>query len=145
MAVTRLRIRRSSFLLLIALSLCAPLGAAERSAETESQLAFGVEMAGRGLWSEALFRFRQAQKRSPEDLRVLNNLAVALEATGRFDEALEVYRAALKVAPGDRSLKQNYARFVEFYQGFRPRTKPPATPATPAAATPAPSPTPAGG
>jgi len=91
------------------------------SSEARSQLAFGIQMAQRGLWEEALFRFRAARERAPEDPRVLNNLAVACEATGRFDEALEVYRAALKVTPEDRGIKLNYSRFAEFYQGFRPR------------------------
>ncbi len=93
------------------------------------QVAFGVDMARRGLWSEALFRFEQAAASSPQDAQVLNNLAVACEAVGQFERALETYRAALKAEPGNRELKQNYARFVEFYQGFRPQA--PAAPSTP--------------
>jgi Tfp pilus assembly protein PilF len=84
------------------------------------QLAFGVEMARRGLWNEALFRFRQALSENPGDARILNNLAVAYEAVGLFDEALEHYQKAVKVDPGNAQLKRNYARFVEFYQSFRP-------------------------
>lgn len=92
----------------------APAGAAE------DQLAFGVQMAKRGLWSEALFRFRQAEEAQPGNPRVLNNLAVAYEAVGLFEQALETYQAALKADPANRELRRNYARFIEFYQAFKP-------------------------
>ncbi len=85
-----------------------------------AQLDFGVKMAQRGLWSEALFRFRQAERHQPGNARVLNNMAVAYEALGQFEKALEYYQNAIKAAPGDRELKRNYSRFVEFYRAFRP-------------------------
>jgi Tfp pilus assembly protein PilF len=94
-----------------------PTGAAERG----QQLEFGVDMAKRGLWSEALFRFRRADAEDPENPRILNNLAVSYEAVGQFDEAMELYKRAVKLDPANAELKRNYARFVEFYQGFRPR------------------------
>lgn len=94
-----------------------PVSAAEDVAH--KQLAYGVKMARRGLWSEALFRFRQAAKLQPNDPHILNNLAVSMEAVGLFDEALEVYQRGLKADPGDPDLRQNYARFVEFYQSFK--------------------------
>ena len=78
-------------------------------------------MAKRGLWSEALFRFRRADLEDPGNPRILNNLAVAYEAVGDFDSAMEYYKRAVEMAPGNAELKRNYARFVEFYQGFRPR------------------------
>lgn len=84
-----------------------------------SQLAFGVDMARRGLWAEALFRFQQARQADGGSAHVLNNLAVAYEALGRFDQALESYREALAVAPGDSDLKRNYSQFLEFYQGYQ--------------------------
>ncbi len=86
----------------------------------EAQLRFGVQMAQRGLWSEALFRFEKAEKLDPNNARILNNLAVAQEAAGRYDDALATYKKALGLAPGDRDLKQNYAHFVDFYESFRP-------------------------
>lgn len=112
--------RKRVSVVLAALSLLAgltPLASAEKG----RQLEFGVEMARRGLWSEALFRFRRADAEDPENARILNNLAVAHEAVGLFDEALELYKRAVKLEPANPELKRNYARFVEFYQGFRPR------------------------
>ncbi len=84
------------------------------------QLAFGVQMAKRGLWSEALFRFKQAQRLRPGDPRVLNNMAVAYEALGNFERALDYYQKAIKADRANRELKRNYSRFIEFYRAFKP-------------------------
>ena len=91
-----------------------------RRVTASEQMAFGVDMAKRGLWREALFRFQRARQLDPNLPRVLNNLAVAYEAVGDFDRALEHYKMALAADPSNRDLKKNYARFVEFYQSFRP-------------------------
>lgn len=106
-------------MVLAAIVLAAPLQAADNE-----QLDFGVQMAKRGLWSEALFRFKQAEKTQPGDPRILNNLAVAYEAVGLFEEALETYKQALKADPANRELRRNYARFIEFYQSFKPDDEP---------------------
>ena len=95
-------------------------GGKRKPATAKDQIEFGIEMAQRGLWSEALFRFEQAGRMDPSNPTIINNLAVAHEALGLFDEALELYRQALKLAPSNRGLKRNYARFVEFYQSFKP-------------------------
>ncbi len=112
------------------------MGAAGRAPGAGSQLAFGVDMARRGLWREALFRFQQARLTESGSARVLNNLAVAYEALGQFDQALETYRAALAAAPGDSDLKRNYSQFLEFYQGYQDAPQDPA--AEPPTAEPAP-------
>jgi tetratricopeptide (TPR) repeat protein len=110
--------------LLLAILLGAVLGApaflfAQRPPNAKQQIDFGVEMAQRGLWNEALFRFHQAERLSPEQVSVLNNIAVAYEALGQFDEALRSYQRALRVDPNSRELKRNYARFAEFYQAYQ--------------------------
>lgn len=84
------------------------------------QLEFGIRMAKRGLWNEALFRFNRVLEERPGDPRVLNNIAVAYEATGQFDLALEHYKKALERDSANRELRRNYAQFVEFYQGQKP-------------------------
>jgi Tfp pilus assembly protein PilF len=94
-----------------------------------SQLGFGVDMAKHGLWSEALFRFHQAESRDPNNPRIQNNLAVAYEAAGDYDRALESYKKGLKLDPNSRELRANYAHFVEFYQGFKSADKAKALPA----------------
>ncbi|HRC86072.1 MAG TPA: tetratricopeptide repeat protein [Thermoanaerobaculia bacterium] len=99
----------------VSLGACSGYGKPEHPS---SQLAFGVSMARRGLWSEAQFRFEQARHQDPANPRILNNLAVANEALGRFEDAQRYYQEALKSAPGDPDIKRNYARFIEFYQSY---------------------------
>jgi Flp pilus assembly protein TadD len=128
--------RRSPVLALAAFALLAPsllLAKDTTSKAFSEQLAFGTQMAQRGLWSEALFRFRQAEKLEPGNVRAMNNVAVALEAIGKFDEALAAYQQALKADPGNVELKRNYGRFSEFYQSFKnkPKTEPTLMPAKP--------------
>ncbi len=93
--------------------------AAARDSAGGAQLSFGVKMAQQGLWNEALFRFHQAELADPANPHIRNNLAVAYEATGDFEKALGYYKQALEAAPNDRTLRGNYARFVEFYQAYK--------------------------
>ena len=121
------RIRRAApaaVLALIALSslTLASCGGQVNPEKSDAQLAFGIKMAKRGLWSEALFRFRQAERREPGNPRILNNMAVAYEALGQFELALDYYQRALKASPADGELRRNYSRFVEFYRNFRAET-----------------------
>jgi tetratricopeptide (TPR) repeat protein len=94
-----------------------------RPDQPASQLSFGVDMAKHGLWSEALFRFHEAESLDPNNPRIQNDLAVAYEAAGDYDRALESYKKGLKLDPNNRELRANYARFVEFYQGFKATDK----------------------
>ena len=87
--------------------------------EAREQWKFGVDMADRGLWSEALFRFEQARRIEPEHPKILSNIAVAHEALGLFEQALNYYQQALRLAPRERDVRRNYSRFVEYYQNFR--------------------------
>src|SRR6476646_5867373 len=84
----------------------------------KSQIAFGSEVARKGLWREAAFRFEQAIAREPGNARAHNNLAVALEATGEFARALAEYKKALELGPNDSYIRRNYARFAEFYTSY---------------------------
>ena len=83
-----------------------------------SQIAFGAEVAQKGLWREAAFRFEQALVKDPNNARAHNNLAVSLEATGEFSRALTEYKKALDLAPNDNYIRRNYARFAEFYTSY---------------------------
>jgi tetratricopeptide (TPR) repeat protein len=117
---------KKTWRLAAALALAATIPACAGNAagpNLDAESDFGVEMARRGLWSEALFRFKQAEKARPNDAKVLNNVAVAYEAVGQFELALEAYQRALRANPSNRELKQNYSSFIEFYQGFKPEGK----------------------
>ncbi len=88
-----------------------------------AQLEFGSEMAQRGLWNEALFRFEKARDMSPANGRVLNNLAVASEALGDFTQAEALYKRGLEVDPANKDIRQNYDRFRGFYEAYKARQK----------------------
>src|SRR5689334_17203742 len=128
--------RGSVALALTACALLAPSFALAKDTSSKAfseQLTFGTQMAQRGLWNEALFRFRQAEKLEPGNVKAMNNVAVALEAIGKFDDALAAYQQALKADPNSVELKRNYGRFVEFYQSFKnkPKTEPVLVPTKP--------------
>jgi tetratricopeptide (TPR) repeat protein len=116
--------RRTSLYPLAVLTVLLPLAACSGNAARQpdssaAQISFGVNMAQRGLWQEALFRFREAERLDPQNPRVHNNLGVAYEAAGDYESALKQYKRALEIAPENRQAKANYARFVEFYQSFK--------------------------
>ena len=108
--------------LILVVATCSLLtgGAMADSKSVDADIEFGVDMARKGLWSEALFRFQQADKAQPNDGRILNNMAVAYEAVGNYEKALEFYQKALRADPSNGDLKRNYSAFSQFYQAFRP-------------------------
>src|SRR5260370_2288993 len=75
---------------------------------------FGVQMARMNLWREALFRFRRAVEINPGDAMAHNNLAVAYEANGDFENARKEYLEALKLDKSNQYIQKNYSRYVEF-------------------------------
>ncbi len=79
---------------------------------------WGYKAARRGYWQEALMRFEHANELTPDQPRILNNIAVAQEALGLFEQALLTYQTGLTLAPGNGSLQRNYARFQEFYSAY---------------------------
>jgi len=114
-----MRSRAAAVCLLSVLFPLAACGGYGRPNQSSAQLAFGVDMARRGLWDEALFRFAEAERLDPQNPRIQSNLGVAYEASGQFDKALESYQKALRLSPNDKEIRANYSRFVEFYQGFK--------------------------
>jgi Flp pilus assembly protein TadD len=79
----------------------------------DEELRFGIEVAKRGLWQEAHFRFEKAVAIEPENAEALNNLGVALEQKGDFERARAAYEKALSLKPNDVYIQQNYDLFRE--------------------------------
>ncbi len=104
--------------------LSAACASSKPAVHAKAEIKEGVEAAARSYWQEALFRFQRARSVEPTNAQVLNNLAVALEALGRYDEALATYKEALKVKPKDTIIRKNYARFAEFYTSYAKGVKP---------------------
>jgi len=69
----------------------------------------------------------------PDYAMAHNNLAVAYEANGDYDNALKEYRESLRLDRSNQYVQKNYSRFVEFRQRNNKRQKGAATAANPAA------------
>ena len=98
---------------------------------------FGVRMAKMNLWREALFRFERAVEMNPDDAMAHNNLAVAYEANGDFENALREYREAIRLDKSNQYIQKNYSRFVEFTSRNRKRQQRTTSASRAAATTPA--------
>ena len=86
--------------------------------EADAEMEWGYKAARRGYWQEALMRFEHADELTPNQPRILNNIAVAQEANGMFSAALITYQTGLTIAPRNDALRRNYARFQEFYANY---------------------------
>jgi len=106
---------RSRLLLLAGLLIAAPLVRADNDGEknAKKEVAFGIDVARRGLWQEARFRFELATTLSPESASAFNNLGVTLEQQGEFEKARGAYERALQIDPKNVSIQQNYDLFRE--------------------------------
>lgn len=108
---------RFRFYLLFAACLLASsstVSAADRQKkDAKKEVAFGIDVARRGLWQEARFRFEQAAALNPESASAFNNLGVTLEQQGEFDKARAAYERALELEPKNISIQQNYDLFRE--------------------------------
>jgi hypothetical protein len=96
-------------------------GAVAEPVDLKQTMRFAAEMARGGSWREAQFRWRIAQRQEPENARVLNNLAVASEALGRFEEAAGLYDRALARDGEDSRIRANYRRFERFWNQLKER------------------------
>jgi len=83
------------------------------AASSDDELAFGIEVARKGLWNEARFRFERAVALEPDRAEALNDLGVALEQQGEFAKSREAFEKALKIAPNSVYILQNYDLFRE--------------------------------
>ena len=81
----------------------------------ENELIFGIEAARKDLWDEAIFRWRKAALAQPQSAAAHNNLAVAYEKKGLWEEAKKEYEIALKLAPNNRYIQANYQNFKKRY------------------------------
>lgn len=111
---------RVGTLLVLAASLFAGVVSAgdPQAKEAEAEMKFGFKAARRGYWQEALMRFKHANELTPNQPRILNNIAVAQEANGLYEMALLTYQEGLALDPNNSSLRRNYTRFQEFYASY---------------------------
>lgn len=91
----------------------APVIQADSRKDAKTQVEFGIAVAQKGLWKEALYRWERATELDPTYAAAFNNLAVAYEQTGEFEKARQAYEKALALEPKSQMIRQNYDLFKE--------------------------------
>jgi type IV pilus assembly protein PilF len=102
----------------IALVACAAVLAASPSSadakkDARSQVEFGISVAQRGLWREAIYRWEKATQIDPTYAAAYNDLAIGYEHEGQLDKARKAYEKALELDPNNSQVRQNYELFKE--------------------------------
>jgi len=102
----------STIVVLLSFLVAIPLAADARD-EAKKQIEFGISVAQRGLWREAIYRWERAAQIDPTYAAAHNNLAIAYEHEGELDKARAAYEKAIELEPKNSFIKQNYELFKE--------------------------------
>ena len=86
---------------------------ADARSDAKAQVEFGINVAQRGLWREAIYRWEKAVELDPTYAQAYNDLAIAYEHEGQLDKARKAYEKALELAPNNAQIRQNYELFKE--------------------------------
>jgi len=81
--------------------------------QARSEVEFGMQVAQRGLWREAIYRWAKAVELDPTYAAAFNDLAIAYEHEGQLDKARKAYEKALELDPNSSQIRQNYELFKE--------------------------------
>ena len=110
------RPRMAGFLLSLLILL---FGSGGSRSTIQKQVEFGIESAQKGLWNEAIFRWKRSLKINPYSPVLHNNLAVAYETLGRYEEAAKEYEKALEFGRNRfKDIRENYEQFMAFYSVY---------------------------
>ena len=104
---------RNAFLSALFIMFATTMVMADARSDAKTQVAFGIAVAQRGLWREAIYRWERATQIDPSYAEALNNLAIAYEHEGELDKARVAYEKALELEPNNVLIKQNYELFKE--------------------------------
>jgi Tfp pilus assembly protein PilF len=105
-------IRLTVVLLVAALAPMPALHADARN-DAKAQVDFGIDVAQRGLWREAIYRWERAVEIDPTYAEAHNNLAIAYEHEGQLSKARAAYQKAVELAPDNTQIRQNFELFKE--------------------------------
>jgi Flp pilus assembly protein TadD len=94
--------------IVIIMILVVVLGGCSAKKVYKSEFDFANKMAQEGLWKEAHYRWKIILAGGKESAAIYNNIAVALEHMGRFEEAEESYKKALEISPNNSTIQGNY-------------------------------------
>lgn len=105
--------RRRIALAALILVFASGIASAGSRSDARAQVDFGIAVAQRGLWREAIFRWEKAVELDPKYAAAYNNLAIGYEHEGLFDKARAAYEKAVELAPKNTYIRQNYDFFKE--------------------------------
>jgi len=86
---------------------------ADARKQAKEQVEFGIAVAQRGLWREAIYRWERATQLDPTYAAAHNYLAIGYEHEGGLAKARGAYEKAMELEPGNALIKQNYELFKE--------------------------------
>ena len=97
---------------------------ADARRDAKAQVEFGITVAERGLWREAIYRWEKAVELDPTYAAAYNDLAVAYEREGQFAKARKAYEKAIELEPNNFQIRQNYDLFKEINDRAQAKPKP---------------------
>jgi Flp pilus assembly protein TadD len=86
---------------------------ADARTDARAHVEFGIQVAQRGLWREAIYQWQRAVEIDPTYAEAYNDLAIGYEQEGNFAKAREAYEKALQLDPDNPQIRQNYELFKE--------------------------------
>ena len=86
---------------------------ADARSDAKAQVEFGINVAQRGLWREAIYRWEKAVELDPTYAAAFNDLAIAYEHEGQLEKARKAYEKAVELEPNNAEIKQNFELFKE--------------------------------
>ena len=86
---------------------------ADARGDAKAQVAFGMDVAQKGLWREAIYRWEKAVEIDPTYAAAFNDLAIGYEHEGQLEKARKAYEKALEIDPGNAQIRQNFELFKE--------------------------------
>src|SRR5438093_6825170 len=108
----RMNIRFAILLAVVAVA-CASPSLADARTDAKTQVEFGINVAQKGLWREAIYRWERAVQIDPTYAAAYNDLAIAYEHEGQLEKARKAYEKALQLDPNNSNIQQNYELFKE--------------------------------
>ena len=91
------------------------VGACSTRSVPKTEFEFANKLAQDDLWKEAQYRWNQLLEKGKESAALYNNIAVAFEKMGEFEEAEKAYQKAMKLSPNNSTIKNNYNKLYYHY------------------------------
>ena len=88
---------------------------ADKRSDAKAQVSFGILVAQKNLWREAVRTWERATEIDPTYAAAWNNLGIGYEQIGRFNDARKAYEKAIDLDPNNTLIRNNNDQFREIY------------------------------